>query len=62
MASGPCDLKLIIRSQDGSADAAAEFDDAIAKLNAEIDRMAPNMKAMERWVVSYTLKLYITYS
>lgn len=34
--------------QDGSAETAAEFDAAITKLNAEIERMAPNMKAMER--------------
>lgn len=34
--------------QDGSAEAAAEFDDAISKINAEIERMAPNMKAVDR--------------
>jgi len=34
--------------EDGSAETAAEFDTAISKLNAEIERMAPNMKAMER--------------
>ncbi|KAF8587801.1 condensin complex subunit SMC1 [Ramaria rubella] len=34
--------------EDGSADAGAEFDSSIAKLNSEIERMAPNMKAMER--------------
>ncbi|KAI0962689.1 hypothetical protein AcV7_001479 [Taiwanofungus camphoratus] len=33
---------------DGSAEAVAEFDSSIAKLNTEIERMAPNMKAMER--------------
>ncbi|KIJ34279.1 hypothetical protein M422DRAFT_233481 [Sphaerobolus stellatus SS14] len=34
--------------EDGSADAGAEFDNSIAKLNADIERMAPNMKAMDR--------------
>ncbi|KAF8650227.1 hypothetical protein AX16_005342 [Volvariella volvacea WC 439] len=33
---------------DGSPDALAEFDNGIMKLNGEIERMAPNMKAMER--------------
>ncbi|KAF8525826.1 condensin complex subunit SMC1 [Hysterangium stoloniferum] len=34
--------------QDGSADAGAVFDNSISKLAAEIERMAPNMKAMEK--------------
>ncbi|KAJ6561466.1 condensin complex subunit SMC1 [Mycena vulgaris] len=34
--------------EDGSADAIAEFDAEITKLNAEIERMAPNMKAIDR--------------
>ncbi|KAJ7032498.1 condensin complex subunit SMC1 [Mycena alexandri] len=34
--------------EDGSADAIAEFDSEITKLNAEIERMAPNMKAIDR--------------
>ncbi|TFK73385.1 condensin complex subunit SMC1 [Pluteus cervinus] len=34
--------------EDGSAEAAAEFDGSIVKLNGEIERMAPNMKAMDR--------------
>ncbi|KAJ6560360.1 condensin complex subunit SMC1 [Mycena capillaripes] len=34
--------------EDGSADAVAEFDKEISKLNAEIEKMAPNMKAIER--------------
>ncbi|KAH9930814.1 cohesin complex subunit psm1 [Amylocystis lapponica] len=34
--------------EDGSPEALAEFDSSIAKLNTEIERMAPNMKAMER--------------
>jgi hypothetical protein len=38
--------------QDNSAETAAEFDASITKLNGEIERMAPNMKAMERWVNS----------
>ncbi|GJJ15239.1 hypothetical protein Clacol_009515 [Clathrus columnatus] len=35
-------------AQDGTADVGAEFDTAISKLNADIERMAPNMKAMEK--------------
>lgn len=27
----------------------AQFDDTIAKLNADIEKMAPNMKAIERY-------------
>ncbi|KAK0449845.1 condensin complex subunit SMC1 [Desarmillaria tabescens] len=34
--------------EDGSAEALAEFDASISKLNGEIERMAPNLKAMER--------------
>ncbi|PCH34989.1 cohesin complex subunit psm1 [Wolfiporia cocos MD-104 SS10] len=34
--------------QDGSAEALAEFDSSIAKLNSDIERMAPNLKAMDR--------------
>ncbi|KAJ3798658.1 condensin complex subunit SMC1 [Lentinula aff. detonsa] len=34
--------------EDGSPEALAEFDSQIAKLTAEIERIAPNMKAMER--------------
>ncbi|KAJ7118550.1 P-loop containing nucleoside triphosphate hydrolase protein [Mycena crocata] len=34
--------------EDGSADAIAEFDAEITKLNGEIERMAPNMKAIDR--------------
>ncbi|KAH7906967.1 RecF/RecN/SMC [Hygrophoropsis aurantiaca] len=33
---------------DNSPETAAEFDASIAKINAEIERMAPNLKAMER--------------
>ena len=29
----------------------AELDATITKLNADIERMAPNMKAMERYVI-----------
>lgn len=35
--------------QDGSTEAAAQFDTAISKLSAEIERMAPNMKAVDRY-------------
>jgi len=38
-------------SQDNSAEAAAEFDTLISKLNADIERMAPNMKAIDRCVI-----------
>ncbi|KAF7352348.1 Structural maintenance of chromosomes protein [Mycena venus] len=34
--------------EDGSAEAVAEFDKEITKLSAEIERMAPNMKAIDR--------------
>ena len=34
--------------EDSSPEAAARFDDELAKLTAEIDRMAPNLKAVER--------------
>lgn len=34
--------------EDGSADMGARFDDTIANLGAEIEKMAPNMKAVER--------------
>lgn len=37
-------------NQDGSPDALAEFDSSIAKVNTEIERMAPNMKAVDRYV------------
>ncbi|KAK0192896.1 hypothetical protein F5146DRAFT_522977 [Armillaria mellea] len=34
--------------EDGSAEALAQFDASISKLSGEIERMAPNLKAMER--------------
>ncbi|KAH9170044.1 cohesin complex subunit psm1 [Lactarius sanguifluus] len=34
--------------EDGSGETLAEFDTSITKLNAEIERMTPNMKAMDR--------------
>ena len=37
-------------SQDSSGETLAEFDASITKLNAEIERMTPNMKAMDRHV------------
>jgi hypothetical protein len=36
--------------QDSSGEVLGEFDASIAKLNAEIERMTPNMKAMDRYV------------
>jgi hypothetical protein len=36
--------------QDSSGETLAEFDASITKLNAEIERMTPNMKAMDRHV------------
>ena len=39
-----------IREQDSSGEALGEFDASITKLNAEIERMTPNMKAMDRYV------------
>lgn len=37
------------RTQDGSAEALAEIDSQISKVNSEIERLAPNMKAMDRY-------------
>lgn len=34
--------------EDGSAEALADYDSSIAKLNSEIEHMAPNLKAMDR--------------
>ena len=34
--------------QDGSSERLAELDESIAKLSADIEKMAPNLKAMER--------------
>lgn len=34
--------------EDGSSEGLASFDAEIAKLNAEIEKMAPNLKALER--------------
>ncbi len=36
--------------KDGSPEIGKLLDDAIAKLNAEVERMSPNMKAVERFV------------
>ncbi|KAI0726494.1 cohesin complex subunit psm1 [Fomitopsis betulina] len=36
------------RVQDGSAEALAEIDSQISKVNSEIEHLAPNMKAMDR--------------
>lgn len=36
--------------QDGSAEALKELDESISKVNAEIEHMAPNLKAMDRSV------------
>ncbi|KAG1800580.1 hypothetical protein EV424DRAFT_422725 [Suillus variegatus] len=38
---------------DNSPETTAEFDAQIAKLNGEIERMAPNLKAIEKYVDSY---------
>lgn len=38
--------------QDGSAEALKELDESISKVNAEIEHMAPNLKAMDRSVLS----------
>jgi structural maintenance of chromosome 1 len=39
---------LLNRGQNGSAEIGAELDAEITRLTGEIERMAPNMKAMER--------------
>lgn len=43
-----------ITAQDSSGETLAEFDASITKLNAEIERMTPNMKAMDRHVPSFS--------
>ena len=43
--------------QDSSGETLAEFDASITKLNAEIERMTPNMKAMDRHVPRCLLAL-----
>lgn len=37
--------------KDNTPNTTAEFDTSISKLNAEIERMAPNMKAIDRFVI-----------
>lgn len=37
------------RQQDNSPETVAEYDTKITKLNSDIERMAPNMKAVDRW-------------
>lgn len=39
----------------------ADFDKEIAKLNSDIERMAPNLKAMERWGFSCAFGVLLTY-
>ncbi len=38
--------------QEDPAETIKELDEAIAKANAEIERLAPNMKALDRWVMT----------
>ena len=45
----PREVVIDTRIQDGSAEALAEIDSQISKVNAEIERLAPNMKAMDRY-------------
>ena len=45
-----CLRHILIQSvQDSSAETAGQFEASISKLNGEIERMAPNMKAMDRY-------------
>ena len=37
------------------AEAVAELESKISKLNADIERMAPNMKAVEKFVASFAM-------
>ena len=41
--------RLTIRPKDGSAEHGASLDAEIQKITAEIEQMAPNMKANERY-------------
>ena len=44
--------RLTLTRQNGSSEAEAEFNAQIAKISADIERVAPNMKAMDRCVQS----------
>ena len=39
-----------------SADVGEDYDSSISKLSTEIERMAPNMKAMTRFVLSAAIE------
>jgi structural maintenance of chromosome 1 len=43
-----CEHALINALKDSSQEKLGEFESQISKLNGEIERMAPNMKAIER--------------
>jgi hypothetical protein len=45
--------------QDGTPDMGASLDEAITKLNADIEKMAPNMKAVTKYVV-LSLSSYVS--
>jgi hypothetical protein len=45
--------------QDGTPDMGASLDEAITKLNADIEKMAPNMKAVTKYVV-FSLSSYVS--
>ena len=47
----------IIASQDESGETLAEIDASITKLNGDIERMAPNLKAIERWAIHVALSM-----
>lgn len=42
--------------KDGSAETGAQMDSSIAKLNVEIERMAPNLKATDKCVACFVLR------
>lgn len=44
-----------MRIQDNSAEVLAEYDAQISKATADIERMAPNMRAMDRSAIATPL-------
>jgi hypothetical protein len=44
--------------QDSPSEVLGELEASIAKLNAEIERMTPNMKAMDRHVFYFLVEIF----
>ena len=51
----------IDRDQDGSVEAGTAIEAVITKLTADLERMAPNMKAMERCAGQFFLRTALTH-